>query len=91
MVGRVHVVAVDVGLGVGSDQTGGGGVRGQPRFHAGGDPDSREGWRISETPKREPLGPQAVWTKPSADVASGEPQGYGAGTRTADTLGGRER
>lgn len=34
-----------------------------------------EAWPISETPKREPPGPQAVWTEPSAEVASGEPQG----------------
>lgn len=41
----------------------------------------REAWPISETPKREPPCPQAVWTEPSAEVASGEPQGYGARTR----------
>lgn len=49
--------------------------------HARGDPDLTEAWPISETPKREPPGPQAVWTEPSAQVASGEPQGYGARTR----------
>lgn len=94
VVGSVHIFAADVGLGVGSDRTsGGGGWRGQrspqvhclgPQWtaaHAGGDPDLTEAWPISETPKREPPGPQAVWTEPSAEVASGEPQGYGARTR----------